>query len=381
MLKRLSSFQRVATKTALGTACGVLSLGAPAFAQTPAPAAADVSMARSLGVEGVQLADAGNCDAAIDKLTRAESLYHAPTILGRLGECQVATGKIVLGTETLGRVVREPLGPHAPAAFAAAHARAQKALDAALPRIAKLHVRVDPSTAPGLQVKLDDEVLPAAALDVERPTDPGMHQLDVTATGYREMRTSVTLLEGASELVPIKLDPDATPVAAVAPIGAGVTAITPATAAPVAITPDQGPPPPLAPSPATPPPPDQGGSSGSGMRTAGFVLLGVGGAGLAVGTIFGVLALSSKSTVDDACGNHKSACPPSAQSNIDSMKTRATIATIGFIGGAALAATGGVLVFVGGRSPSADSGAHAHAFSPRVAAFIGPASAGLAGDF
>lgn len=380
MLKRLSSFERAATKTALGTACALLSLGAPCLAQTPAPSAADVSMARSLGVEGVQLADAGNCAAAMDKLTRAESLYHAPTILGRLGECQVAIGKIVLGTETLGRVVREPLAPKAPAAFAAAHARAQKALDAALPRIAKLHVHVDPSTAPGLQVKLDDEVLPAAALDVDRPTDPGMHQLDVTATGYNELRTSVTLLEGASELVPIKLDPAAAPIAAVAPVGAGVTAITPASDAPVAITPSPGPTPPLAPSPATPPP-DQGGSSGSGTRTAGFVLLGVGGAGLAVGTIFGVLALSSKSTVDDECGKHKSSCPASAQSNIDSMKTRGTIATIGFIGGAALAATGGVLVFVGGRSPSADSGTHASVFSPRVAAFIGPTSAGLAGDF
>jgi hypothetical protein len=379
MLKRLSCFERSATKTALGAACAFLSLGAPCWAQTPAPSAADVSMARSLGVEGVQLADAGNCAAAIDKLTRAESLYHAPTILGRLGECQVTTGKIVLGTETLERVVREPLAPHAPAAFAAAHARAQKALDAALPRIAKLHVHVDPSTAPGLQVKLDDEVLPAAALDVDRPTDPGAHQLDVTATGYAEVRTSVTLAEGASQTVPIQLAPVAAPVAAIAPVGAGVTAITPASTAPVATTPDQGPAP-LAPSPATPPP-DQGGSSGSGTRTAGFVLLGVGGAGLAVGTIFGVLALSSKSTVDDECGNHKSTCPASAQSNIDSMKTRGTIATIGFIGGAALAATGGVLVFVGGRSPSADSGTHASVFSPRVAAFIGPASAGLAGDF
>jgi len=39
----------------------------PAFGQEPpTPSAADVSLARSLASEGVQLADAGNCAAAID---------------------------------------------------------------------------------------------------------------------------------------------------------------------------------------------------------------------------------------------------------------------------------------------------------------------------
>src|SRR3954463_6345420 len=97
------------------------------------PSAGDVALARSLGLEGVQLAEAGNCSAAIDKFQRAEALFHAPTILVRLGECQVATGKVVLGTESLQRVVREALPPKAPKAFADAQVRAQKSLDAALP--------------------------------------------------------------------------------------------------------------------------------------------------------------------------------------------------------------------------------------------------------
>jgi len=61
-------------------------------------AAENTAAARTLGIEGVQLADAGKCPEAIEKLSRAEALHHAPTILGRLGECQVNVGEVVTGT-------------------------------------------------------------------------------------------------------------------------------------------------------------------------------------------------------------------------------------------------------------------------------------------
>src|SRR5262245_36284678 len=119
-----------------------LLFASPAWSQDAS--AENVAAARALGIQGVQLADAGKCDQAIEKLQRAESLYHAPTILGRLGECQVAVGQIVLGTENLNRVVREQLAPNAPQAFRNAQERAKKALDAALPKIAYLTVTVEP---------------------------------------------------------------------------------------------------------------------------------------------------------------------------------------------------------------------------------------------
>ena len=79
-----------------------------AWAQSQ-PQAENVAAARSLGLQGIKLADAGDCRGAIEKLSRAESLYHAPSILGRLGECQVNVGQVVAGTENLNRVVREEL--------------------------------------------------------------------------------------------------------------------------------------------------------------------------------------------------------------------------------------------------------------------------------
>src|SRR5438132_180639 len=85
-----------------------------AVAHTAHAQAENVAAARSLGILGVQLADAGKCPEAIEKLERAESLYHAPTILGRLGECRVNVGQVVQGTEDLNRVVREQLPANAP---------------------------------------------------------------------------------------------------------------------------------------------------------------------------------------------------------------------------------------------------------------------------
>jgi hypothetical protein len=67
-------------------------------ARADEPSAADVAGARLLAVEGIKLANAGNCRYAVEKLSRAQSLHPAPTILGRLGECQVAIGKLVEGT-------------------------------------------------------------------------------------------------------------------------------------------------------------------------------------------------------------------------------------------------------------------------------------------
>ena len=102
----------------------------PARAQTES--AEDKASARVLGTEGIQLADSGDCASAIPKLEGAEKLYHAPTTLECLGECQVALGKLVAG-KSLNRVVREPLPANAPAAFMSARQRAQKVLAPAMP--------------------------------------------------------------------------------------------------------------------------------------------------------------------------------------------------------------------------------------------------------
>jgi hypothetical protein len=367
------------------TASFVLVTPGTASAQESAPSASDTALARTIGSEGVQLADAGNCTAAIEKLERAEKLYHAPTILGRLGECQVSIGKIVAGTENLQRVVRESLPPRAPKAFVDAQARAQKVLDAALPKLAKLKIHVEAPPGTNLTVTQDGEPVSTATLDLDRPADPGPHKIEVTAPGFRTARAETTLAEGATGAVSLHLEPDANAAAAgaVAPPGLPAGA-SPGSAAGAPSPTSAEPPSSNAPADA---PPYAGASTGApvGAETSGsskvpaYLLLGTGVVGVAVGSFFGARVLSKKSSLDGICKPDKAHCPTSAQGDIDSMRSAATFSTVGFaVGGVALGA-GVIMLLVSKSSSSAD--AKTAPARATLTPLVGPTSIGLSGSF
>ncbi len=83
----------------------------------------------------------------------------------------------------------------------------------------------------------------------------------------------------------------------------------------------------------------------SPQRTVGYVVTGVGVAGLAVGGVFGYLALSAKSRQTTNCSSPGNCPDRSAASTAhDSAKTSGTISTIAVAAGAAVAAVGIVLI-------------------------------------
>jgi hypothetical protein len=340
----------------LGVSAGVLSLllwSAPAAAQDAS--AENVAAARTLGIQGVQLADAGKCDQAIEKLSRAEALYHAPTILGRLGECQVAVGQIVLGTENLNRVVREPLAANAPQAYRTAQDRAKKALDAALPKIAYLTVTVEPRDAK-VEVKVGGAPLSSALIGVERPTDPGTHDVVATAPGYLEARSSVTLAEAGHQSVALALQPDPN--------------AQPVTPPPAETIPPGGT---LTPPPGAQPPPDRQESSGS--KTLGYVLLGVGGVGIVAGSVTGILAIGAKGDLD--CPQNR--CVGKEGDDLESAKTMAMVSTISFAVGIPAAAVGVVLLVTGGSKSETGKLDRPRGFSAKP--YFGLGEAGVVGTF
>jgi hypothetical protein len=314
---------------ALGLMCGATTslVGRAASAQEQ-PQAENVAAARSLGLQGIQLADSGDCKGAIEKLSRAESLYHAPSILGRLGECQVLVGQVVLGTENLNRVVREELALNAPKAFRDAKERAKGVLNTALPKIARLTVKVDPPDAKP-QVTVAGTTIPAALIGVERPTDPGTHEVVISAPGYLEQRKTVTLAEGGSQELAVTLEKDPNAAAAEAP---------PPPPPPAVVVAPAGPPADVAP---------------KKNNTLAYVALGVGGAGLVVGGITGFLALGKKGDLE-GCKDER--CPTSQKDTLDSAKTMATISTVGFAVGFVGVGAGIVLLLTGSGSSSASSG-------------------------
>ena len=328
--------------------CAAGTVAFPARAQDQQ--AENVAAARSLGIQGVQLAEAGKCPEAIEKLSRAESLYHAPTILGRLGECQVAVGQIVLGTENLNRVVREQLPANAPKAFKTAQERAAKVLETALPRIAHLTVLVEPPEVKP-SVTVGGAPVPPALIGVERPTDPGKREIVATAPGYLEARTEVELAEGGRQAVTLKMTPDpSAPVAPVAPV-----TTPPPTTAPQNPQADQ--------------------SSKGGGKTLAFVMLGVGGVGLAVGGVTGFVALSKKNDLD--CPDNQ--CVGKEADDLDSANSMALVSTIGFGVGLAATAVGVVLLVTSGGSKESPSTARVDEI--RIRPYIGTNSAGVTGTF
>jgi hypothetical protein len=90
--------------------------------------------------------------------------------------------------------------------------------------------------------------------------------------------------------------------------------------------------------------------TGNTQRVLGIVTGGVGVAGLAVGSVFGVFASSAWNKAKTECSSGTD-CPSNAMNDRSSALTDATVSTVGFIAGGVLA-VGGVVLFL--TAPRAD---------------------------
>jgi hypothetical protein len=323
-----------------------------ARADSPAaPTDDQKAAARLLGTDGVRLAMSGDCRNAVDKLTRAEALVHAPTTAVPLAKCQIQLGKIVAGTEILNRLLNETLPANAPEPWVEARRQVQPMLDAASPRIGRLRIHVDrPAGSAGdVQVTVDGEPMPSVLLDNDRPTDPGAHHVAAKSQGLSTAEADVSLAEGQSRAVSLQLE--------ALPGGPAPLAAAPATeATAVAVTPA-----PTAPA-----------SGPSTNHVPAYVSFGVGAAGVVVGSIFGIMALSTKSTLDNECGGDKSNCPAS---NVSALDRNALVSTLGWGVGIVGAALGAYFWF------SAPPASGTNAARVDVRPWLGPGSAGVLGRF
>lgn len=307
--------------------------------------AAETAAARSLAIEGMKLAQAGQCDQAVPKLERAEQLHHSPIVLGRLGECYIALGRLVEGTETLRKMLREPLPPQPSPAMQQAYTRAEAALAAAKPRVAALTITLDVPEGTTATVSVDGKPVPAAVLGADFPVDPGEHTVEVSAPGFLKQTSRVSVRPGEKHTVPVALRPDP---------NAPSPAAAPSSPAPPAVqtTPAPGPsrytldePTTVEPDAPPPAPPN---------RTAAYACWAFGAVGLGVGIGFGLAAMSDKSDLDERCVDDR--CPASSEDSLNLAKTKGNISTIGFGLGAVGAALGTVFYFTAGDdSPSRDT--------------------------
>jgi hypothetical protein len=111
-----------------------------------------------------------------------------------------------------------------------------------------------------------------------------------------------------------------------------------------------------------------------GMPTAAYVAFGVGAVGLAVGSAFGVAALSDKSTLDS--GPCPTATTCRSGTDLDSLHSHEIAANIGF-GVGLVGAVAGVVFWL--LRPTASESGHAHNPGRSVESLIGANGVGLGG--
>jgi len=279
-------------------------------ASVPAqPAGGDALLARQLATEGIDLAQKGDCEGALAKLTRAEALFHAPTILLHIGECQQRLGRLVDALSTYDRVAREQLGPTPPRAFVTAQQRAAVLIAEVRPKLGTLRVDTSGSRT-GVAISIDGNELKEAALGLDRPIDPGSHVIEAKTRDGRSIPRTVYVSSGVTEHVTLDLPFETTP-----------QSVGPLQSAPLA--------------------------QHDSLRTLGWGLTIGGGVALVTSAVFTGLTLSSKSSLDSACADK--VCPPSAQSDYDSAKTTATVAGIA-LGVGVVALGAGVVLLVTRKS-------------------------------
>jgi hypothetical protein len=208
--------------------------------------------------------------------------------------------------------------------------RARERAQALEPTLSRLTIEVPPDARiSGLQVRRDGVEVGAAVWGTPIPIDPGDHAIEASAPAKKTWSKTAKIgaaAEQAHVVVP-SLQDEPAPSAA----GAAV-APTPAT------TPVKASPPPA---PSTPPAAQ---SEGSTQRTLGFVIGGMGIVGVAVGSVFGILAMGSESSSKNLCPTDACASAAAVQDDANA-RTQANVSTVAMIAGGAVLVTGVVIYF------------------------------------
>ena len=281
-----------------------------------APSASDRAAAEVLFDEAVKLLDAGNASAACPKLEESQRLDPGVGTLLYLADCYRATGRTASAWATFRDASYAAEAAGQPDRVAIANAEADKLK----PSLSTVTLLVAGGELAGLEVRRDGELVNRALWGSPIPLDPGEHQFGATAPGKAAWSKTVVVPKG-----PGTLAVDIPTLEAASPQAAAPTAPAAATSAA--------------------PPPEPAADSGSSRATWGWVAIGVGGAGLVVGGVFGVLASQDNKAADDHCRpDDATLCNQKGIDLSDSASSKAMLSTVAFGVGLAAATTGVVLL-------------------------------------
>jgi serine/threonine-protein kinase len=202
------------------------------------------------------------------------------------------------------------------------------------PKLDRLTITVAPTIPQaGLQVLRDGVAVTQEELGLPSPVDPGDHAVVVTAPGHAPRTFTAHV---GPESPNAKVDIDA--------LGESTAPIPEPAPAPLP-APLLAPPPPALP----PPPPED---TGATRRILGLGLGAMGVAGVAVGSVFGVVAKSKLDQSNAGPCDATDHCTTSGLATRKDAEHAATTSDVGFAVGAVLLAGGVALYFTAPRAPS-----------------------------
>mgnify|MGYP001551474511 CR=1 FL=1 len=306
------------------------------------------SAARELATEGSALYQQGDFEGAYDRFNRAFQLVQKPNVGIWAARSLQRTGRWVEASERYLELERTTLPEGAPPDQLQAVQDAARERRELLGRLPSIKVVVEGADASSVFVSLNGQLVKPALIGAKQPVNPGK-LLVKGVRGEQTVEASIDLLEG--QFREVRLVFTATGAAETSPGAEPEVARQNPDAAPPRALLEQ---------------------SGPNLRLFGFIGLGVGGAALATGAVFGALASSDKSELEKNCPNDR--CPSQFHDQNDSYGTKKAIASIGIIGGAVLAGAGAVLVFTAPAQKPQQSGV-------RLRGYVTASGAGLMGAF
>jgi hypothetical protein len=325
--------------------------GGVASAQTPPPqeeASNDpaVAEARTAFREGTSLARQAQWGEALLAFERSARLRPHTFTTYNLGYCERALGRYTRARKFLAKALAENEARGGSAISAEVVADAKKYLAEIDQRLARATVTLSPSDA---AVSVDGRPLETVAADRTPPVltagtrdlgagevpatahfelllDPGAHVFTISRPGSTDLVVSRTFEAGARAPVELKLT--------VAPSSGASAKNAAGSAAPTS---------------------PQVERDARPSRTPGYIFLGIGAAGIATGSVAGILALQQKHKLDQSCKGLS--CGPELVSTHDSLNRWADVSTIAFaVGGASVVLSTYLLLSGGSSSPKPAAG-------------------------
>ncbi|MBS2014371.1 MAG: hypothetical protein JST00_15900 [Deltaproteobacteria bacterium] len=329
-------------------------VSALALVLAPSVASADPAAAQSLFYEARALMAKGQWAEACPKLEESNRLDPGIGTQFNLADCNEHVGKTATAWAGFLDVAAQAKAANQGEREKVARRRAQ-ALEAKLP---KLVVEV-PSPLPGLEIKRDGTLVGGATYGTAIPIDPGAHKIVATAPGKQPWETQVQATEGKTTRVSIPRElPNAIVAAAPAP-------------APNAPPPSPAPLPPASgvtsssftTTESFPPPVTE--ERGTTQRTLGWIVAGLGAAGLGVGGAFGISSMSNRDEARQYCTGDL--CNAQGVSLRDDAIRDGNVATVTMIAGGAALAGGLLLVLTAGHGASKEESTSRLRAAPSVA--------------